>query len=105
FVLAAFVGVAALAPADDQIKPDILKKVKQATVRLRVTLADGAEVEGSGFCGAGPGIILTNAHVLGMLRPESRKPRKVEVIIHSGERDEKTLLGRTLGVDSGYDLG
>jgi S1-C subfamily serine protease len=92
------------APADDQITPDVLKKVKQATVRLRVTLADGSQVEGSGFFGAGPGLILTNAHVLGMLRPESRKPIKIDVVVNSGEPDEKTLVGRPLGVDSTSDL-
>ena len=92
------------APADDQIKVDVLKKVKQATVRLRVTQADGMQVEGSGFFGAGPGLILTNAHVLGMLRPESRKPRKVEIFINSGLPDEKTMIARTVGVDSSSDL-
>ncbi len=103
--LAAFVlGGTGPAPADDQIKLDVLKQVKQATVRLRVTLADGTQVQGSGFFGAGPGLILTNAHVLGMLRPESRKPRKVEIVVNSGEPDEKTVLGQTLGVDSSSDL-
>jgi hypothetical protein len=98
-------GVAFQAQADDQIKLDILKKVKQATVRLRVILAEGTQVEGSGFFGAGNGLVLTNAHVLGMLRPESRKPRRVDVIVNSGEPNEKTYPGRTLGIDSSSDLG
>jgi len=49
--------------------------------------------------------VLTNAHVLGMLRPESRKPTKVEVVVNSGETDERTLAGIVLGVDAGTDLG
>ena len=101
---AVLLGRTGTAPADDQIKVDVLKKVKQATVRLRVTLADGTQVEGSGFFGAGPGLILTNAHVLGMLRPESRKPRKVEIFINSGQPDEKTMTARTVGVDGSSDL-
>jgi hypothetical protein len=101
---AVFLGGTGSAPADDQIKVEVLKKVKQATVRLRVTLADGTQVEGSGFFGAGPGLVLTNAHVLGMLRPESRKPRKVEIFINSGLPDEKGMIARTIGVDSSSDL-
>src|SRR5262249_16725992 len=46
-----------------------------------------------------------NAHVLGMLRPESQKPKKVEVVINSGEKDERTLPGQVLGVDPDSDLG
>jgi hypothetical protein len=48
---------------------------------------------------------MTNAHVLGMLRPESRKPRKVEVVINSGQQGERTVPGQVVGVDSDSDLG
>ena len=74
-------------------------------MRLKVTLPDDTVVQGSGFFGAGPNLVLTNAHVLGMLRDESRKPKKVEVIVNGGGADEKTYTARVLGVDSGSDLG
>jgi S1-C subfamily serine protease len=91
--------------ADDSLDVAIVKKTKAATVRLRVTLADGAVVQGSGFIAGSPNLVLTNAHVLGMLRDESRKPKKVEVIVHGGTANEKTYLARVLGVDNGSDLG
>jgi hypothetical protein len=90
---------------DGRLDPDVLKKVKRATVYLRVTLPDGQVVQGSGFFGSYAGLVMTNAHVLGMLRPESSKPTKVEVVINSGEKDERTLPGQVLGVDPDSDLG
>src|SRR5262245_16904646 len=67
---------------DGRLDPELLKKVKRATVYLRVTLPDGQVVQGSGFFGSYAGLVMTNAHVLGMLRPESQKPKKVEVVIN-----------------------
>jgi hypothetical protein len=87
------------------LAPVVLKKVKQATVHLLVTLPDGGTVEGTGFLTGEPGLVLTNAHVLGMLAPESRRPRRVDVTLNSGEPDGRTLPGTVLGVDRGTDLG
>ncbi len=81
-----------------------LKKVKQATVHLKVTLPNGQKAEGSGFFGIEPGIILTNAHVLGMFKADSRRPLKVETVIGSGAKGERTLTAKVLGVDTGSDL-
>src|SRR5206468_191300 len=92
------------AAADEALDPAALKKAKAATVRLKVTLPDNTTVQGSGFV-IGSNLIVTNAHVLGMLRDESRKPKKVEVHIKGGTDEEKTIPGRVLGVDSGSDLG
>jgi predicted Zn finger-like uncharacterized protein len=81
-------------------------KVKHATVFLRVVFADGNRASGTGFFGA-PGagnLILTNAHVVGMLAPESRRPRDVEAVLNSGERDERHVKARVLGVDRHSDL-
>src|SRR5919204_6975631 len=61
------------AAADDALDPAALKKAKAATVRLKVTLPDNTVVQGSGFL-INPTLVVTNAHVLGMLRDESRKP-------------------------------
>src|SRR5262249_11070496 len=91
--------------ADDaRLPPAVLKKVKSATTYLRVTVANSEVVQGSGFFGVEPHVVLTNAHVLGMLRPESRRPLKIEVVVNSGEATEKTYAGEVLGVDRSSDL-
>ena len=82
----------------------VLKKVKAATVHLEVSLPDGSTAEGSGFFVDEPGVLLTNAHVLGMLDADSRPPLKVAVTINSGETDSRTLTAKLLGVDRGSDL-
>jgi predicted Zn finger-like uncharacterized protein len=106
-------GVAVEEPAADsdplpaapgQLAPDVLRKVKRATLYLRVTLPDGNVAHGSGFFGVYPGVILTNAHVIGMLQPEGRKPREIEVIQNSGRADEKKFQAEVLGVDRSSDL-
>jgi S1-C subfamily serine protease len=82
----------------------VLKKVKAATVHLEVTLPNGNVVEGSGFFTDEPGVILTNAHVLGMLDADSRPPTAIAATLNSGEADSRTLPGKLLGVDRGSDL-
>jgi S1-C subfamily serine protease len=91
-------------PANVELAPDVVKKVKQATVYLRVTLAEGPIAQGSGFFGVEPQIILTNAHVVGMLQPESRPPKNIEVVLNRGEPDEKHFAAQVLAVDRGSDL-
>ncbi len=90
-----------------QLPPEVLRKVKTATAYLRVRLSDGTAVTGSGFLasfGNEQGIVLTNAHVLGMLDPESRPPKSVDVVFNSGEPNELHLPGQILGVDASSDL-
>lgn len=82
-----------------------LQKVKRATVYLQVKTPGGAVYEGTGFFADEPGLIVTNAHVLGMLEPNSRRPLQVDVVVNSGEADSQTLRGQVLGVDRGTDLG
>jgi Trypsin-like peptidase domain len=65
----------------------------------------GGIAQGSGFFTDEPGLIITNAHVLQMLDPESRPPAKIEVTLHSGTNRSRTLIGRVVGVDRGTDLG
>ena len=106
---AAIAGLILLAPitrADEksQIDPVVLKKVKDATVYFRVTLSDGRVLQGSGFFADEPGLIITNAHVIQMLDPESRKPAKIEATINSGAKNSRTLAAEVVGVDRGSDL-
>jgi S1-C subfamily serine protease len=94
------------APAGGGLGGEALGKVKRATVYLRVTTAEGKRGSGTGFFGA-PGarnIILTNAHVVGMLAPESPRPKTVEVFVNSGQEDEWRTTARVLGVDRDSDL-
>jgi hypothetical protein len=97
---------ASTARAEDKaLEPAVLKKVKAATVSIQVKLSDDRIATGSGFLTDEPGLVVTNAHVLGMLDPDSRKPLKVDVTILSGTDKAKTLPGTILGVDRGGDLG
>jgi S1-C subfamily serine protease len=89
----------------DSLPADKLKALKDATVLVRVTLPNSQVISGSGFFALEPGLIVTNAHVLGMLDPDSRRPQKVEIVIRSGEADAKTIAAEVLGADRGTDLG
>jgi predicted Zn finger-like uncharacterized protein len=93
------------APKDGELGPEARDAAKRATVLIRVTLAEGRG-SGTGFfgCAEAPNLVLTNAHVVGMLSPESLPPRKVEVVLHSGEKDEKPLTAKVLTVDRASDL-
>lgn len=91
-------------PPPDNIAADAVLKVKRCTVYLRVQLANERTVEGSGFFAVEPGIVLTNAHVVGMLQAESRRPKKIDVVVNSGQADERRLSGSVLDVDRLSDL-
>jgi predicted Zn finger-like uncharacterized protein len=90
-------------PVPREIAADVLKKVKQSTAYLRVTMPSGDVAQGSGFFALERDLVVTNAHVVGMLR-SNNPPRRVEVVIHSGEDDEKKLPGTLIGLDRKSDL-
>ncbi len=90
-------------PPTDPIDAATRDKVKKATVYIEVTMAQGV-ASGSGFFAVEPGIVITNAHVLGMLQAKSKPPSKVDVIINSGQVGAKTLKGTVLGADRDSDL-
>jgi tetratricopeptide (TPR) repeat protein/S1-C subfamily serine protease len=91
-------------PAPAVIANDTASKVRQATAYLRVRLAGGKTLEGSGFFAVQPGLVFTNAHVLGMLSAGSPMAEQVSVVVHSGEPKEFTLPAQVLGVDRENDL-
>lgn len=105
FLAVLFASAAARADSAPKIDKATLQKIKSATVYLQVRAAGGAVYEGTGFFVDEPGLIVTNAHVLGMLEPNSRRPLQVDVVVNSGEPDSKTYRGQVLGVDRGTDLG
>jgi len=81
-----------------------VQRVKKATVYLRVHDDRGPLSEGSGFFAGAPGLVLTNAHVIGMMQPGSPKPAKIDVVMSSGEPDEATLAATVLTSDGSRDL-
>jgi predicted Zn finger-like uncharacterized protein len=91
-------------PAPASMNPDVVKKVKKASVYVKVTDATGQTGEGSGFFGLEPGVVITNAHVVGMLGANSKPPKKVEVVIYSGTPQEFKLQALVLGADRENDL-
>jgi predicted Zn finger-like uncharacterized protein len=92
------------APANGQLGADVLQRVKGATVFLWVHMPDGDEMQGSGFFGVEPDVILTNAHVVGMLYNDGRRPKTIEVFRNSGTPEEKKYSAEVLGVDRSADL-
>ena len=92
------------ASGDGSLTPEILQRVKRSTVYLRVSLVEGGVSQGTGFVGVEPGTIITNAHVLQMMRPLSPAPKQIEVILNSGQADERTVPGQLVGLDRAADL-
>jgi S1-C subfamily serine protease len=100
------------APVDTQpiakgrLTAEARDKVKRATVYLRVTLPDGRKASGTGFFGVvgETNLVLTNAHVVGMIAPRARRPKQIEVFVNSGQSDEKRTTASVLGVDRASDL-
>jgi hypothetical protein len=102
-----FAGAArAQQPRPTEITPQAVQFVKQATAFIKVT---GAQWSGSGsgfLASTSPagGLVVTNAHVIGMLERDNKPPPKVEVLFNSGEPNELQLTGKILAVDRAADL-
>jgi len=85
--------------------PDVVDKVKKATVRILVAYKNGKGASGSGFVEKDSRLVLTNAHVVGMLDPKDMGPKEIELIVNSGEGDKEYALGgELLTVDKENDL-
>jgi uncharacterized protein (TIGR03067 family) len=92
------------ARADDQIPSPTLKAVKHSTVYLRVTFDEKRTAHGSGFFAGEANMVLTNAHVVTSGNSDSPFPQRIEVVINSGQDNEKTCLGELTGIDPQLDL-
>ncbi len=90
-------------PVLNEMAADVVQKVKQSTAYLRVTWASGEVAQGSGFFVMDRDLVITNAHVVGM-KQGNIPPRRIEVVIHSGEDNEKKLPGILIGLDRQNDL-
>jgi S1-C subfamily serine protease len=85
------------------LTPEVLQKIKESTVFVAVQSAQG-QGSGSGFFAGGPGLVVTNAHVVFMLNRSAPKPNSVKVVRNKGEKDEVTLKAEVLAVDHDADL-
>jgi S1-C subfamily serine protease len=101
--LAAAVKTPPAAELGASLPRPVLEKVKKATTMMVVTMADNTRATGSGFF-VGNDVVATNAHVVGMLAPGSEKPKKIEVVLNSGEANEVDCVGQLLAADPDNDL-
>lgn len=97
------VGADLLPQTASQPTPEFIRRLKQASVFIRVSRREGTGT-GSGFFCLEPGLVVTNAHVVGMVRPSDPPPTKVEITLNSGEANAVELPARVLGVDRVNDL-
>lgn len=97
------VGTDVLPQTASQPTPEFIRRLKQASVFIRVNRREGTGT-GSGFFCLEPGLVVTNAHVVGMVRPSDPPPTKVEITLNSGEANAVELPARVIGVDRINDL-
>lgn len=92
----------------DRIASEALAALKRSTVYIEVEDLDGGGGSGSGWFGGEPGLIITNAHVLGMIYPGAKEPAKITVFTDAGNKGkQKQYEGqkvKILAVDRDMDL-
>lgn len=93
-------GVTGVSPL--QMSAEVRERLKQQGCLIRQKGHDGGG-DGSGWL-AEPGIVVTNAHVIGMLDPASRPPISLDVYFNSGTPQEKKFPAKILLVDHDNDL-
>jgi S1-C subfamily serine protease len=96
-------------PITGSPSPEVVEKVKKATVRVRVLFRNGKAGSGTGFVEKNSRLVLTNAHVVGLLQkkgePKLGGPRAIELVVNSGEPGkEYSLGGELLEADTESDL-
>lgn len=92
----------------DRISDEALARLMASTVYIEVDDGAGGGGTGSGWFGGEPGLIITNAHVLGMLYPGAKEPAKITVFTEPGVKGkQKQYEGqkvKVLAVDRTSDL-
>src|SRR5258705_9412635 len=89
----------------DALSDDLLKRLKEATVFIRVQMEGTTLQTGSGFLvrkTGESGIVITNSHVT--KGPPSGAQVKVFAVFKSGEEGEFTLESKVIGDDPSRDL-
>lgn len=82
----------------------MVRKVKTSTVYVRTFLKRDRGTTGTGFFAGKPGYVVTNAHVVGYGPTEIDVPESVEIVIDSGEANERTVAAKVFAVDVPADL-
>ncbi|MBO0700098.1 MAG: trypsin-like peptidase domain-containing protein, partial [Zavarzinella sp.] len=101
---AGLVALASASRAEDGIPAEVVRDVKQATVFIRVEVADGNK-SGSGFvvsAGGGTVLIVTNHHVAAT--GNSAKPPAIKVVFDSGTKAERAYPAAVVAADGERDL-
>jgi S1-C subfamily serine protease len=93
-------------PLGNSPTPEVVEKVKKATVLVRVRFNNGKGGSGTGFVEKDSRLVLTNAHVVGMVDPKDRGPRAIELVVNSGDGPGKeySLGGELIAADAEADL-
>ncbi|MCW8129063.1 MAG: trypsin-like peptidase domain-containing protein [Planctomycetota bacterium] len=96
-------GACLRASSGESLDKEVLDKVKQATVFLKVVTEQGAS-QGSGFF-VDKSVLVTNAHVLGMKKDRGARPQIIRVVLNSGNpTTEKVFMAKLLACDTHSDL-
>jgi S1-C subfamily serine protease len=88
---------------DGRMADEVREKVKASTVYIR-TLYENKAAFGTGFFAAAPGLVVTNAHVVGGLDAKPEPIEEIQVITNSGLPDSHSYKATVLKVDKSLDL-
>jgi len=94
-------------PLKDKVDEATLMRVKASTVYIEVDNGRGGGGTGTGWFAFEPGLIVTNAHVVGMKLRGSKEPLKISVFLDSGTDKQQLIEGpsiKVLGVDHDNDV-
>ncbi len=91
-------------PAPREMAAETRTRVLRATAMLKVTRAGNLLQQGSGFFAAEPGLVITNAHVVGMASSGCSTPKTIDVILNAGTPEEIILQGHVVAADWANDL-
>ncbi len=91
-----------------RMTPAALTRLKASTVYLEVDDGRGGGGTGTGWFAIEPGLVVTNAHVIGMKFPGTRPPAKITAFVESGvpgrTREFAGPKVKVLAVDHDKDL-
>ena len=72
--------------------PEVVAKVKKATVLVRVKFRNGSFGEGSGFVDRSSGLVVTNAHVVGLKDSKESPWKIINLVVNSGLGEKEYAL-------------
>jgi len=97
-------------PAEPAVGPDgkmldaTREKIKASTVYIRTHFPGNKMASGSGFLAAGPGLVITNSHVVGQTETKIEPLESLQIVFNSGLPDSKTYPAKLLKADRTLDL-